>query len=266
MHGWGVDMIENDVGPILDLMAAIPALVVPSLGVPRQNKIDHNEALTDADILIDDYLSRELRRISSIPYISEETYSDVASQGFSPSEFWLVDPLDGTVNSIVGFPYYSASISHIVDNRVQSAYVINLASRDCFYAIRGSGLRKNGAVIQRPARTSRQIFCTGFAHDRRMHARQLKKMEYLLRHVDDFRRLASPCLDLCLVAEGVMSGTAEYLKAWDLAAGSLFLEESGVHHNHSGLFYADKLSDQFGFIAAEAWLFPTIAQALNDIE
>jgi len=259
-------MTNNDVARILELMAAIPSLVDTSLGVSRDNKIDANEALTDADILIDAYLSRELRNVYSIPYISEETCFEAAEKGRSPSEFWLVDPLDGTVNSIIGIPYFSTAISHIVDNRVRSAYVMNLATRDCFYALRGSGLRKNGTAIQRTARTSRQIFATGFAHDRRMHARQLKKMESLLGYVDDFRRLASPCLDLCLVAEGVMSGSAEYLKAWDLAAGSLFLEESGVRHNHSGLFYADKLSDQFGFVAAEAWLFPTIAQALETIE
>ena len=57
-------MIDNDGARILEVMAAIPSLVGTVIGVSRDNKIDSNEALTDADILIDEYLSRELRAIA----------------------------------------------------------------------------------------------------------------------------------------------------------------------------------------------------------
>lgn len=218
---------------------------------------------TDLDLWIDKHLAVELKNILDIDYISEESIEEVTSADASEEDFWLVDPLDGTMNAIIGFPYFSTSISLVSNNRIQYAFVVNLPNGDIYHAKRGNGLMKNGAPVHRATRTNKTIFSTGFAHDRRLHERQLDTMSTLLRYVDDFRRLASPCLDLCLVAEGILSGCAEYLKSWDLAAGTLFLDEVGVPHNHSGLFYLPSLRDQFEFVAADRSLMPLILEALD---
>lgn len=220
---------------------------------------------THLDLWVDGYLSTSLKKICDVEYISEESIRDAAIPSKPPADFWLVDPLDGTLNAIIGIPYFSVAVSLVVRNRVNQSYVLNLASGDVYHAERGRGFMKNGVPIHRTSLTDKTIFSTGFAHDRRLHKRQLDVMSGLLPHIDDFRRLASPCLDLCLIAEGVLDGCVEFLKGWDLAAGTLFLEEVGMMHNHSGLFYPEQLCDQFHFAAAAPSLMPIVLSALETV-
>lgn len=218
---------------------------------------------TSLDLRLDEYLSTSLKKICDIDYVSEESIQDTATQNNSLNDFWLTDPLDGTLNAIIGIPYFSTAISLVVNNRITHSFVLNLANGDIYHAERGGGFMKNGAPVRRTSLTDKTIFSTGFAHDRRLHEHQLNVMSRLLPHIDDFRRLASPCLDLCLIAEGVLDGCIEFLKGWDLAAGTLFLEEAGMKHNHSGLFYLPDLRNQFYFAAADESLMPVVLGALE---
>ena len=218
---------------------------------------------TDLDLRVDNYLSASLRKICNIEYFSEESIKEAATHANPPAHFWLVDPLDGTMNAIIGIPYFSVAVSLVVHHRIIQSFVLNLANGDIYHAARGRGFMKNGMPVRRRSLADKTIFSTGFAHDRRLHKRQLDVMSGLLPHIDEFRRLASPCLDLCLIAEGVLDGCVEFLKGWDFAAGTLFLEEVGMMHNHTGMFHPAELCDQFHFAAAERSLMPIVMSALQ---
>jgi myo-inositol-1(or 4)-monophosphatase len=52
--------------------------------------------------------------------------------------------------------------------------------------------------------------------------------EHFQRRAGACRRLGAASLDLCLVASGAFDGYWErHLKAWDVAAGTLIVEEAG---------------------------------------
>jgi myo-inositol-1(or 4)-monophosphatase len=50
---------------------------------------------------------------------------------------WVVDPIDGTVNFLYGFPAYAVSIAAEVDGRTEVGVVLNVATGELFTAVRG---------------------------------------------------------------------------------------------------------------------------------
>ena len=73
------------------------------------------------------------------------------------------------------------------------------------------------------------LVATGFGYDARRRARQAELLAVVLPMVRDVRRMGAASLDLCAVATGRVDGYYEQgLQPWDLAAGGLVAEETGV--------------------------------------
>ncbi|TDR80065.1 inositol monophosphatase family protein [Paludibacterium purpuratum] len=251
---------------ISDALRGIERIGLDILSPVVMAEKESSELVSNLDLAIDEFLKQALPAIRPIPYISEETIDGVQSAEMEDiRDFWLVDPLDGTVNAVHGLQYFSTSVSLILDNRVEAAAVLNIPTGDIFSATRGGGLVKNGQRVTIRKNPSKIIMATGFAHDKRLHALQIEVMRRVLPKIDDFRRLASPCLDLAFVAEGVLSGSFEFLKAWDFCAGSLFLDEVGLTHNQSGLFHLSELNRQHWFVCGTADMVCLVTNIYDEI-
>src|SRR4029077_15903437 len=89
----------------------------------------------------------------------------------------------------------------------------------------------NGRPIQvsRAAKLNTSLLATGFPYDRAARRRfYLTFWEALMTQGHGVRRTGSAALDLAWVACGRMDGFWEFgLKPWDVAAGSLLVEEAG---------------------------------------
>ena len=59
---------------------------------------------------------------------------------------WIVDPLDGTINFLSGLEQFSISVALEANGRIELGVVLRPASRECYSALRGGGLLRNGAV------------------------------------------------------------------------------------------------------------------------
>lgn len=72
------------------------------------------EEVTEADITVQALISHELaRQTPDIPVIGEE--SETHNQ--PDSSYWLLDPIDGTINVIRGAPYYAVSLAFIQESQ-----------------------------------------------------------------------------------------------------------------------------------------------------
>ena len=144
---------------------------------------------------------------------------------------WIVDPLDGTTNFIHGIPQFAVSVGVAVEGRVEFGVILDPCRDDLFSAARGHGARWNGA----PCRVSERgglpgaLLATGFP----FRAHGLLDV-YLAIFRDVFlrckaiRRPGAAALDLAYTACGLFDGFFEFqLSAWDIAAGSLLVEEAG---------------------------------------
>jgi myo-inositol-1(or 4)-monophosphatase len=143
---------------------------------------------------------------------------------------WIVDPLDGSMNFIHGFPYYAVSIALSQDNVLTHAVVLDPVRDELFTAIRGKGAQLNGA----PLRTSA---CTRLGEALVGTVLPTRKSPRLPRYLPIFNALASRCtlrragacaLDMAYVASGRLDGFFVLsLNAWDVAAGALLVIEAG---------------------------------------
>lgn len=144
---------------------------------------------------------------------------------------WVVDPLDGTTNFVHGFPVYAVSIGLEVDGMVRCGVVLDPTRDNAYTAIRGHGAFCN----DRPMRVSpcneldKALLATGFAYDRHTRAPfYLAYVEAFMMRAQGIRRAGAAAMDLAMVADGVLDGFWEFsLSPWDVAAGSLLVEEAG---------------------------------------
>ena len=143
---------------------------------------------------------------------------------------WIVDPLDGTTNYAHGLPIFCVSIALEKAGEVVLGVVHDPAREETFIAERGNGATLNGEPI-RVSDTGELIgalIATGFPHDRTEMPEALDLFGRFAVLSRGMRRLGSTALDLCYVASGRLDGYYERgIWAWDIAAGSLILEEAG---------------------------------------
>lgn len=152
--------------------------------------------------------------------------------GEGPGHFdWVIDPVDGTVNYANRISQWAISIGLRCGGRVVGAIVAAPALGQVFRAVRGGGAYCNGQPIRvnQKERLRAGLVATGFPYRREGAAQALSEaVRVLLDHAGDVRRFGSAALDLCQVATGQLVAYCETsLNAWDVAAGSLIVEEAG---------------------------------------
>jgi len=160
---------------------------------------------------------------------------------------WIIDPLDGTINFIHGFPQYCVSIGLLQRGVVTQSVIYDPNRNDLFVATKGRGAFLNDRRIRvsKRHRMNEALLGTGFP---------FKNLETLDRYLAMFRlmtgqsagirRPGAAALDLAYVAAGRLDGFFEIgLMPWDIAAGSLLVTEAGgligdfqgdPHYLHTG--------------------------------
>jgi myo-inositol-1(or 4)-monophosphatase len=143
---------------------------------------------------------------------------------------WVVDPLDGTVNFLYGFPVWAVSVALEDEGGVAVGVVHDPLRGETFRAVRGGGAELGGTPLrvrdERPL--ARALVATGFGYDPMRRAAQAGVVRRLLPRVRDVRRAGAAALDLAWVAAGRLDAFYERgLNAWDSAAGTLLVAEAG---------------------------------------
>ncbi|SUZ75901.1 uncharacterized protein METZ01_LOCUS28755 [marine metagenome] len=158
--------------------------------------------------------------------LGEEETLIVGSSGLQ----WVIDPLDGTVNYLYGFPNYSVSIAIELDG-LPIIGVVYDTSRDKLYRARiDSTATSNGQSIGVTSCTdlSTALLGTGFAYESSTRGQQALVLTKLLPQVRDIRRTGSCAIDLCLVASGRLDAFYETgVQWWDVAAGLAIIRAAG---------------------------------------
>ena len=143
---------------------------------------------------------------------------------------WIVDPLDGTTNYAHGLSIFCVSIALQRSGEVVLGVVHDPMGEETFVAERGRGATLNGEPIRVSSTDEpiRALIATGFPYDRAELPEALELFGRLAASTRGMRRLGSAALDLCYVAAGRLDGYYERgIWPWDLAAGSVIVEEAG---------------------------------------
>ncbi|MDR1529541.1 MAG: inositol monophosphatase [Burkholderiales bacterium] len=144
---------------------------------------------------------------------------------------WIIDPLDGTTNFLHGLPQYCVSIAMATQKRVMHAVVFDPVRNDLFTASRGSGAFLNDRRIRvsKQTRLRDALIGTGFPfRENTPIDAYLEMMRALFKSTAGLRRPGAAALDLAYVAAGYYDAFFELdLHIWDVAAGSLLVQEAG---------------------------------------
>ena len=187
-----------------------------------------NSLVTYVDKTAEEKLVKALSKIlPEAGFITEEGTSTKEGEQYN----WIIDPLDGTTNYIHGLPIYSVSIALSSKDEVVIGVVYVPVLDECFSAYKGGGAFLNAVSISvsKNETLADSLVATGFPYFD--YARMNDYTEILkefMQKTRGIRRMGSAAVDLAYVACGRFDSFYEYnLNAWDVAAGSLLVEEAG---------------------------------------
>ncbi|MDP9117748.1 MAG: inositol monophosphatase [Actinomycetota bacterium] len=196
-------------------------------GLAVSSKSTSTDLVTQADRDTEAWLIGQiLRRRPSDSVLGEEGGQCQGSSGVR----WLIDPIDGTVNFVLGIPQFAVSVAAEVGGTVVAGAVANPASGEVFHAHLGGGARLGERLLRGPrgVELAQAVIGTGFSYRPAVRARQIAVIARLLPDIADMRRMGAASLDLCAVASGRLDGYFEAgLNPWDYAAGILIATEAG---------------------------------------
>jgi len=185
------------------------------------------DLVTDADKASEEAVLRVLyQRLPGASVLAEES----GASGSGDLRF-IVDPLDGTTNYAHGLPLYCCTVAAEVKGVLEAGCTVDPTRNEVFLAERGGGATLDGVKLQVSpvALLEHALVCTGFPYgDREKLPGMIAAFGRLTESARGSRRLGSAALDLAYVAACRLDAFWEVgLKAWDVAAGVLLVQEAG---------------------------------------
>lgn len=172
-------------------------------------------------------LSRLNRAFPSYEVLTEESPTSVEGAGTC----WIIDPIDGTTNYAHGYPMVAVSVALVQREEVVLGVVYNPIMDEMFVAVKGQGATLNNQPIRvsETPRLAESLLASGFPYTAwEQDDDNTAEWRAFLKRVVSLRSDGSAALDLCFVACGRLDGYWELdLDPWDMAAGSLIVQEAG---------------------------------------
>ena len=159
-------------------------------------------------------------------FLTEET----VNAPLSDEPTWIVDPVDGTLNLVHGFPYISVSLALAVGQRPVAGVVYDPLRDELFSAADGEGATCNGGRISvgGDPELSSALLAFDLAHHEEAARQSMDLASALRPRVAALRLTGSAALALCHVAAGRLGGFFHHrLDPWDMAAAMLIVGEAG---------------------------------------
>lgn len=177
---------------------------------------------------------------------------------------WAIDPLDGTTNYAHQFPFVAVSIALLFQGLPVVGVVHNPILQELFTAGKGLGAFLNGQQlhVSRVDQLNKSLLATGFSYRRRETAdNNYKEFAHLTNLTQGVRRAGAASLDLAYVAAGRLDGYWEQqLSPWDIAAGTLLVEEAGGMVSSYDKTPLDFMNPRI--LATNGWLHDAVSKEL----
>lgn len=190
------------------------------------------DPVTEADHAVNEALLKLLPRDDE-GWLSEESKDD--SRRLGARRIWVVDPLDGTREFVMGLPEWCVSIGFVEDGEPIAGGIFNPATNETFLGARGKGVRYNGS----PSRMSERESLDGGLVLASRNEVERGVWELFADAAFRLRPLGSVAYKLALVAAGKADATWTVIpkNEWDVAAGAaLVLAAEGSVYEPDGSY------------------------------
>lgn len=217
--------------------------------------------LTDADLAADTLLkNRLLALLPEAGWLSEETVDNPAR--LEKSMIWVVDPLDGTKEFVMGIPEFSVSVALVKEGRPVLGIIFNPVTEELYVAEKGKGVTYNGqpaGVTPRKTLTGAKVVASRSEH---------KRGEFdPFAELMDVQIVGSIAYKLAQVAAGQADATWSRgpKHEWDICAGTLLVQEAGgqcVDLDNAEILFNKPFPKVNGIIADNGRLHNAIVETL----
>ena len=193
-----------------------------------------------------DFVTKTNKRIKKI--IIEELAKSKKNYSFITEEtgkilnknkniFWIIDPIDGTINFLHGVPHFAISIALQIDGEIVSGLIYDPIKNEIFYAEKDSGSFINNSRIRvsNKSNVDECLFATNNDGIRKIFPKL------------NLRNTGCAALDLAYVGCGRFDGYFHNnINIWDIAAGKIIIEEAGGKVNNIKDFKINKIDIRAG--------------------
>ena len=211
-----------------------------------------------AEEMVVSVLSREF---PSIGILGEEQ----AKINTNNEYLWIIDPLDGTHNFIRNIDIFGVSIGLWHKDKFILGVVYMPKDKELYYAEKGKGAYKNGAIIEASNISELKQASGCFDSSIRYSPEiMLEVLGRISKDVFNIRMFGSSVRTLTYLAEGKIDFTVEFHdRPWDFAGSVCIVEEAG------GIFKSLKgqpaSPKTIGYIAANKNIYPLLEKNINTI-
>jgi len=188
-----------------------------------------HDFVTKTDKHVEKILIEELSKTKkNYSFLTEETGS---IKNKDKENTWIIDPIDGTTNFLHGIPHFAISIALMSNEQLLSGLIFDPIKDEMFFAEKDKGAFLNNQRLRVSNKNSLNecLFSS--------NAEGVKFSNL------NMRCSGSASLDLAYVASGRLDGHFQNsINLWDVAAGTLMINEAGGIVNNIHKFQVNKIN------------------------
>ncbi|MEU2716531.1 inositol monophosphatase [Streptomyces sp. NPDC007205] len=208
-------------------------------GFAARQKGELGDVVTDLDVAAEKLVIGRIRARFPRDRILAEESGELSGDGDDDGRTWLIDPLDGSNNVVIGLAVYVVGIALCVDDTPVVGVVHDPMTGRTWSALRGGGARGPGGRLAVAAR-GRPLPAAGplLAWTQGHGVSRDDPVACALRHTLELRsrrllQLWAPLVAWAMLARGDIDGFVGYrAEAIDLPAGALLAREAGIALRH----------------------------------
>ena len=219
------EIVENLIDTFLN--AGKISLELRKKGLIKKMKAD-NTPVSNGDLEVNEIITKKILQLTpNIPIVSEETSENKSKNNLS--NFWLIDPIDGTYDYINNLDEFTINAGLIIKKKPAAGLIYAPAKNRMFYSY-GENLAFeliDGKAIKLTGSKKFNLNEIKFVSYSNKIKPEIEKIHNNL-NVKKYDRMKSS-LKFCVIAAGEYDGYVAEARAceWDIAAGHAILKHSG---------------------------------------
>jgi myo-inositol-1(or 4)-monophosphatase len=188
---------------------------------------EDNSILTRADIASEKLIVEAIKK----KFPSHSILAEEGDKLDMDSEYtWCIDPLDGTTNFSIHYPFFCVSIALFKKSEPIIGVIYFPSQDELYHAKKGGGSYLNERLIKVSSESAFNRAIVAFSNSRReQDIKLISKIFLELRLLKQkLRHFGSAALELAYTACGRISGFLSIgTNIWDIAAGMILIKEAG---------------------------------------
>ena len=222
-------MYSNELNLAKNIAANVGDMLKKRRSEVRIEAEEDKDIKINLDKIAENSIMQQLVSRFNYPILSEETGRIGIIK--NDSIFWIIDPLDGTLNYSRGISLSCISIALFKGNVPLVGVIYDFNNDEMFSGVCGVGSWLNDKPLIRPRKRpiGQSVLATGFSIYGVQSEIQFYRLAELSKKFKKIRLLGSAALSLAYVACGrVDAYSEEYIKIWDIAAGLAINRALGI--------------------------------------